>query len=213
MDGTTITGYHTTHIDNLKSILENGFLMSKPNANHWLGKGVYFFKDIYYAEEWKIIGVAKRYRLDEKNGIDNSCIVVAEINCEEFEMVDFSTPTGYEIFKTFLDVLKEEFTEEEYKEILRKGNHYIIKMLEKLETVKDKKILSLFDIVCADFHKNMGIAKNDLKQKSNFLSVVQKQICVKNIKAIKGIYKLNETNEHKRMLEIVRANRRDKNDK
>lgn len=208
MNGAIITGYHTTHIKNVESILNNGFFISKPNAGHWLGKGVYFFDDIYYAEEWKIIGVAKKYNLKEEIGIEKSCIIIAKIDCEEFEKVDFSTPDGYEILKTLLELIRENYEEEEYEKILSRGSHYVIKVLEKLEIVKQEKNLSQFDIICADYYSNLNGEKNLVKNKSDFLTVVQKQICVKNIEAIKNIYKLEETNEHKKTLEMVKRNRR-----
>ncbi len=205
-----LIGYHTTHIDNLESILNNGFYFSKPNVGHWLGKGVYFFDDIYYAQEWKIIGVAKKYNLDEEIGIQKSCILVATINCEEFEKVDFSTPEGYEIFKTLLELVKENYSKKEYEEILNKGTCYIIKILENLEIVKKEKSLSLFDIVCADFYSNLNGKKKLASNESDFLTVTQKQICVKNINAIQDVYKLKETSEHKEKLEMVKINRRNK---
>ena len=64
MEEKTLVGYHTTDIDSLNSIMQNGFEMSEPMSKHWLGKGVYFFIDLYYAVEWKIIGVLKKYNIE-----------------------------------------------------------------------------------------------------------------------------------------------------
>ena len=38
MEEKTFVGYHTTDIDSLNSIMQNGFEMSEPMSKHWLGR-------------------------------------------------------------------------------------------------------------------------------------------------------------------------------
>lgn len=212
MNEATLTGYHTTHIDNLKSILNNGFYMSKPNKEHWLGKGVYFFYDLYYAIEWKIIGILKKDNIEDNSEVKNTCVITANIESEGFETLDLSIPTGYEVYKTFLEILKDNYSEEEYKSIVNQGDKYIIKALEKLEIVKKEKYLSAFDIVSACYYRNTNNKKIDLSKKSDFLVSIEKQICVKNYKAIKDIKEFKDSCVSNDILELVKKNRSEEND-
>ncbi len=209
MDKAILEGYHTTHRNNVKSILNNGFYMSPPSKGHWLGKGVYFFEDLYYAIEWKIIGVLKKQYIENEEELKKASILLTKIDVKDYEMVDLSTPYGCDIFDTFLDVIKQNYSEEEYKNILKKGDKYIIAALEKLENVKKEKYLSEFDVVCADYDR--GIIKKDKAKEDNFISGTQKQICVKNLRAIVKTEKVKEDREnedYKTSYDLVIKNRR-----
>lgn len=209
MNETILKGYHSTHTDNLESIVRNGFYMSKPNAGHWLGKGVYFFVDLYYAVEWKIIGVLKKNNIEDSKEAENTCIIVANIDCESFEVVDFSVPDGYEIYKTFLEVLKDNLSSEEYEETVSKGDKYIIKALEKLEIVQGEKYLSAFDVVCADYNRDLNnTTTRDVEKDGSFSRSNQIQLCVKNLKAISNIHKFIDKEREADLLDIVKKNRR-----
>lgn len=211
MNGKILIGYHTTHKRNIKSILNNGFYMSPPNKGHWLGKGVYFFKDLYYAIEWKIIGVLKKQYIEDEADLKKSAILLADINVQDYEMIDLSTPKGCDIFYTLLEIIKENYSEDEYNEIIRKGDKYIIQVLEKLENIKREKYLSEFDIVCADYNKK--ILKKNMQKEWNFISGTEKQICVKNLKAIIRTEELLEDGEeYKEECDLVIKNRRDSHD-
>lgn len=213
MEEKTLVGYHTTDIDSLNSIMQNGFEMSEPMSKHWLGKGVYFFIDLYYAVEWKIIGVLKKYNIEENDEIRNTGIIIADINYKDFEFVDLSTPMGYEIYKEFLEVIRSNYSEDEYTEIIENGTKYVLKVLENLEHIKNEKYLSAFDIVCADYPKDIGEHKNRFGIEGEFILAVQKQICVKNLLVIESINKLNDEENELKLLEIVKRNRRNGNDK
>lgn len=201
-----LKGFHATHIDNVNSIMKNGFYMSKPKFGHWLGKGVYFFADLYYAVEWEIIGVLKQYNIKDISETKKACIMVADINYSDYEIVDFNTPDGYEIYKCLLEILKRDMSEEEYKKVLDKGDAYIFKILEELEEQKKEKYLSAFDIVCANY--KIPSEKNT-NRKSDFCVGIQRQICVKNLRAISSVSKLNNDPLEAEILEVVKKNRGD----
>ena len=61
MNEKTLVGYHGTKIENVEQILKNGFKMSKSKENNleWLGDGVYFWEDDYYAVQWNIIDIER----------------------------------------------------------------------------------------------------------------------------------------------------------
>lgn len=209
MESNTLTGYHATARKHVKSILYNGFYMSKPNKGHWLGKGVYFFENIYFAVEWGIIGVIKKETNDYSILSEKCAILSVKINTEKYEVIDLSEPQGYEIFKMLLEIIKERYGEERYNDIIKKGDAYIIKVLEELERIQNEKYISKFDIVCADYPKNI-IKKENIK--GNFTVCTQKQICVKNTKAIEKIKEHNDSEEIKKLFMLNIKNRGVEND-
>lgn len=127
-------GYHGTadvNIDEvIKDILNNGFVY-KHRENHWLGQGIYFFEDDFWAYQWCNQDISKE-----------KCVLKSQIICTEDKFWDLS-----------LEKFKRKFTDE-VKEILRlleeKGQtldstdsdvqrcYYldIIKKKKKLEVIK-----------------------------------------------------------------------------
>lgn len=188
MNDNILVGYHATTTDNADLILTNGFIESQATEGHWLGRGVYFFDDLYYAIEWGIIGVIKQNIKRYKQLRDKCSILISDINIREYRVIDFSTPQGFAIFQHLLEEIKKNYPNEKYKAIEEKGYAYIIRVLEELEKAKGEEYISGFDVVCAVYPK-----KIDKKQKNlpgNFISCVQKQICVKNVKTIENLRKM-----------------------
>lgn len=211
MDVKTIVGYHATAKENVEKILKNGFIPSPPRKKHWLGKGVYYYSDFYYAVEWGIIGVMKREENSFKEFKKKCAILSSNIDCENFEVLDVSSPVGYTIFLQLLDLIKNNYTNEEYQEIKEDNNAETIRIIEKLEEKQGIKYLSNYDVVCAIYPKN--IFKKKIKSSSDFLVGVQKQICVKNTEAIKDIQNIHINNEGtEKIYELVKLNRRSKDD-
>lgn len=206
----TLIGYHATKYKNINLILSNGFLESEPTQGHWLGKGTYFFENLYYAVEWEIIGVIK-HNIDDYNQLIKKCgIIKAKIDTEHYKVIDISTPQGYVFFEYLLKVIKENYPEEKYKYILNKGAAYIIKIMEQLEIKKNEKYLSDFDVVCADYPKKITQRKQNLP--GDFIACVQKQICVKNKNAIKKIEHMEHNETTEIMFDLIKKNRGIKND-
>ena len=206
-----VKAYHTTNKNYTKSIQQNGFEMSKPNKGHWLGTGVYFYEDIYFAVEWCIIGVNKNI----KNYVElcsNCDIIYAIINCEDFETLDISSPRGYSIFQKMYRIIENNYTEEEYKEIIQKGDAYIVNILEELELKIGIQILSNYDIIVANYPKSIYSRPNNEKSKpGNFTLCSQKQICVKTLEAISEFdkIKIDNNKEIENIYDLVVKNRSD----
>ncbi len=210
MNEETIIGYHTTKIKNVESILKYGFIESKANKGHWLGKGIYLFENIYYAMEWGILGVVKHdvYDYDE---IQKSCgILMVELDTENYKVIDFSEPQGYLIFEHLLQIIQHYYSEEKFNEILNKGYAYIIKVIEDLERQNNEQYISRYDVICAVYPKY--ITKTKTKLPGDFITCIQKQICIKNQKAIKNIIELEHNNVTKEVFNLIIYNRGDKND-
>lgn len=210
MNEEILLGYHATDIKNIESIINDGFVESKASKGHWLGRGIYFFENLYYAVEWEIIGVIKQDIADYKKKKKKCGIVVAELDKRNYKVLDVSEPQGYAIFEYLLKIIKENYSEEKYNYILSKGYAYIIKILEYLEIKKKKQYLSRFDIICAVYPKNISKIKTNLP--GDFISCVQKQICVKNPRAIKKVEELQYSQVTKGIFNLIKKNRGEKND-
>ena len=130
MNEKTLTGYHATDINNIELIKKNGFLESKASKGHWLGRGIYFFENLYYAVEWEIIGVIKHEVTDYEELTEKCGIIIADLDMENYKVLDLSEPQGYAIFEYLLKRIKENYPEEKYEYILSKGYAYVIKILE-----------------------------------------------------------------------------------
>lgn len=129
------------------------FICQNLGKKHWLGKGVYFFEDFYYAVEWQLIGVLKK-QYAEYDEIKNECgIIESNIDFDNYETIDFSTPYGFSIFEELLDKIRKDVTEQQYNKVKERGDKYLIAILEKIEEKTGEKIISKFDIVCADYLK------------------------------------------------------------
>lgn len=210
MNEKTLVGYHATSKENIDLIVKDGFIESKPSKGHWLGKGIYLFENLYYAIEWEILGVIK-YDISDYNIIKNTCgILKIDLDIENYKVIDFSEPQGYIIFERLLQIIKGYYSEEEYDKIVSKGYAYIIKIIENLEKQSKGKYISRFDIVCAVYPKYIKRPKTSIP--GDFIPCVQKQICIKNKKAIKNIIELNHDDNTEELFNLIIYNRGDKND-
>lgn len=207
MSDKILTVYHTTAKKREKSILKNGFYKSK-GQNQWLGEGVYFYKDIYYAVQWGFLGVVKGQIIDINEFKDKCSILSLELNCEECNVLDLNTPDGYEIFLWFKDHIKSIFSEEEAKEILSKGDAYLIYTLEQLEKDHAIELISKYDIVIAEYDKDVYKKNRDNKLISDFNGCKERQVCVKNLDIIKNINVLDlDDCEIENLFNLVKKNR------
>lgn len=204
--------YHATAKNNIKNILNTGFRPSPINEKHWLGSGIYFFEDIYFAIEWGIIGVIKKKNTNW-NTWNNKCgIIAVQIDTKKHEVLDLSSPLGYDLFLTLLNVIKKKYSEEEYESIQEKGYAHMIKILEEIEEKEKIKLLSQFDVIMGIYPK--AINTKERKHKSDFLTCSQRQLCVKNSNCITNMSQVNtNNNEVKTVFNLIVRNRRNKNDK
>lgn len=203
---TKMIGYHGTDKSNEDSILKNGFEESKPQKGHWLGRGVYFYENIYYAIEWGIVcfNIAK----DKfKDYIKKSSVIKAVIDYDKLEVLDLNDPIGYIYYNEIMQYIKENFPKR-IAEIEQDGDIQIIRLLEEIEEETGELYISMFDVVVANYLKDI-YKKGTEKIKGNFLPCIQKQICVKNNKAIKQIEKVDLTDSCiEEYYNIIKTNRR-----
>lgn len=206
-------GYHGTRKDNENNIIEQGFEESKANLGHWLGRGIYFYENIYYAIEWGII-----HFLTEKENYDKfieQCSVLkAIIDISKSELLDLNDPVGYAFYLEILEEVKTRFPNEIKKIENNNGDIEIIRLLEKIEEKTGQKYISMFDVVTADYPKDI-YKKENMDKRGDFLPCIQKQICVKNSEVIDRLESVNLSEEPIReYFNIIVKNRKEnENDK
>ena len=210
MNEKTMIGYHATQRKNIPLIIENGFKESKVNKGHWLGRGIYLFDNLYFAIEWEILGV-QRHKIKKYKEIEKKCgILVVDIDVEKYNIIDFSEPQGFAIFEKLQNLIKKNYPERKAEEIIERGYAYIINVLENLEKQNKDKYISNFDVICAVYPKYMDKRKKHTT--GDFITCVQKQICIKNAKVIKNIKELEHSEMTKGYFDLIIKNRGDISD-
>lgn len=178
-----LIAYHGTKNENINSILNSEFKPSISTSKklHWLGKGIYFYEDLYYAVEWNYCNF-NNMTLSYDDLCSEYGIIRVRIDIENFNILDLSSGQGYDIFNNIIDKLTCLCNKEDAEALRKDGDVKAIRIIEKIEDETGLKLISNFDVVCAVYNKN--IFKKRLKAKGDFLVGVQKQICVKNQDAI-----------------------------
>ena len=128
------------------------------------------------------------------------------LNCEEYEILDLNDPLGYSIYQEILKNIKKRFPNEVEK--ISKGKDIeIIRLLEELENKTGEDYISIFDIITADYPKDIYDKKTE-NIWGNFLPCIQKQICVKNSSAIEKYEEINIDDENgKTYFQLITKNR------
>ena len=145
-------------------------------------------------------------KIKEKCGI-----LIVDIDVDNANIIDFSEPQGYAVFQCLLNIIKENYSSEKYESILNRGYAYIIKVLEELEKKQKVKYISRFDVICAVYPKELNKKKKNIP--SNFITCVQKQICIKNPKVINNIQEMNHSEITRATFNLIKNNRGEINDK
>lgn len=178
MKDVNFNAYHATDQKCLDGILKEGFIY-KPNKDHWLGNGVYFFIEYELALWWSS---TKHKKYGEK--IKKPIIIEANLNCNNDCVVDFRLVKDY----NWLSQRYDEF----YKEILDNGcneitdNQLRCLFFDWLKTEYDIKI------VIGGFYKNHKSKYLHYILPDSFcLPFIEYQVCVydNSVLSIKNVLK------------------------
>lgn len=96
-----IVGYHNTESNNVNDIIANGFLC-KRNEKHWLGQGVYFFKDSDTAFR----------NIDMLNHDRDIKTIAAEIDVEDSQFLNLDEAQKLNEFRRYFSQLYEKMKQE-----------------------------------------------------------------------------------------------------
>lgn len=202
MANVTYIGYHATSRANENEILDNGFKfsVSKEDNIQWLGNGVYFWLDDYYAVEWNIIN-AKNHK--KEYILNNYVILESILVCDRNKILDVSSPEGSILICNLREGLKRILLNnnkgEFVKELDKVSDKYFIKFLE------DYKLLEEFDMILATYRKKY-IEKNKISD--NFIEWEQRQICVKRLDIIKRTKKYQDKHRMYQLFNMIIENRK-----
>lgn len=204
-----LVAYHGTKNSNINNILENGFnpSISTIQKNQWLGRGVYFFEDLYYAVEWNFCCIKNKVTYEEL--CNEYGIIEVRIDIENYNILDLNSGLGYDTYKTIIRKIKSFCNKKEIIELEKDGDTKVIRIIEKIEEKVGINLISQFDVVSALYPKN--IYKKQIKHLGDFFAGVQRQICVKNQEAIikKEKYQYKQ-GKIKRLYCLIIENRRKK---
>ena len=81
--------FHATDQSCVDSILNRGFT-AKKNRYHWLGNGIYFYKD-YQLAKWWATNPTKKFGVD----ITSPAILSVDVNFDQHAVLDLSCLSGY----------------------------------------------------------------------------------------------------------------------
>ncbi len=180
MNEKTLIGYHGTLKKKVKDILQNGFepSISKENELEWLGDGIYFWEDDYYAVQWNIIDIERKHLTKNIENFNNYDIIESKLVVSKSKLFELSSPEGSIIYNTFKKKMTDKFLKaglkEEMEELKLKSDKFWINLLE------DNGFFDEFDIITAIYKNSKSIEEF----KDDIVLNAQKQICVKNKKCI-----------------------------
>jgi hypothetical protein len=176
-----IRGYHGTTQKNARQILENKVMLPSRGSDHWLGDGVYFFEDDFYAYKWIVQQCSKIYKEDysEKILIKEYQIFEVYLNIETERVFDLRILDNKRYFDcAYQKLLQEKNKIEEIKEI-ELSDGVVINFLFSVLDYNKK-----YDLVIANFILN----KNNYQKINSRLGYIEQvQLCVKNTKIINKI--------------------------
>lgn len=181
------TGYHATSVESSKEILDTKFNKSISNKDkiHWLGDGVYFFTDIAWAAQWNLNALKKKENKDKTE--KDFTILKSNIEVEDDYFLDFSSIEGEEILEYLKDGLIKILMEEDKGDLINELNNRSLKYWMNL--LDDYGLLDDFYVLKATYVDRRKL--KNIKHSDDFISKIQCQICVRNIKCIKSTNEYN----------------------
>ena len=169
-----INGFHGTTEDAARKILKNREFSYNNSDNHWLGQGVYFFRDD--PEQ------AMSWALQRVNNEENAVVISTVIDVDTKSFLDLNTRTGILTFDKLLKDIEQKvgFNIEKRSDDENSYNHKLRCMILDLLPNYIKVIQKNFKI------KNQPkmITQNLLMQAIN-IEMYSVQVCVRDTNTIK----------------------------
>lgn len=112
-----LEAFHGTDIRNAESIIKSGFIC-KPNKQHWLGNGVYFYMD-YSLAQWWTTNPTNKFGVN----IKNAAIIKCKLRVNEKYVLDLRKLNDY---TKFVDIYRNEFLPFLFRGELTADNHELV---------------------------------------------------------------------------------------
>lgn len=193
MKAVKYVGYHSTTSNKGKNILKSQYRksISRTYDDQWLGDGVYFWEDCYYAVEWLII-----------RKIREGVILKSFIKVDSDRVLDLSSPEGNIAYNYFINSLIEKYQDTEAVKLAVEKDDDRIWM----NVLEEKGFFDMFDVVIATY-KKVIINEHQENEKYNFVKCIQKQICVKNLSSISETKEYDDIERIDELKDIITFNR------
>jgi len=171
--------YHGTDLAIAKKIMKEGFIQRK-NPEHWLGNGIYFYKDRSLAEWW-----TSKPSMKFGNPISVPALVCVTVGLQENHFFDLNNLTHYIVCATEYD----KFHSIAKKRIEPAEEEYNINKIRCafFDSLKERYML---DCVIGTFHledQRYLLGVNNASMKHAKLPYIETQICVFSETIIKKI--------------------------
>jgi len=180
--------YHGTTKEKAERIIFEKHMNPSVGDRHWLGDGVYFYRDFLYALRWI------RCKNNSDEFLTEYSIISAELNVKKERIFSFFNIEHKLLFQTVLEQGKKKLKDMNLKDDIVDGAVLNI-MFKKMKYGND------YDMVEAVFiHEDKSIAEYN----SRLYYLPEVQICVKNVNVIENL-QIREvvTEELERYLPIV----------
>lgn len=169
--------YHGTTKENAESIVKENCIKGSRGDRHWLGDGVYFYRDFWYALRWI------RCRDKTEHFLQSHAIISAELNVQEKRIFSFLNPEHKILFDTVLE------TCEKKKELLNMREEIVDGAVLNM-MFKKMKYGNEYDMVEAIFiHEDKDMPVRGFHSRLYYFPEIQ--ICVKNGEIIEQIQNMN----------------------
>lgn len=169
--------FHGTNDIYSKIILGQGFIIVKNRDDHWLGNGVYFFRE---DEDQALTWAISRYRRDPKT--NEAHVLYTAMNIEGQNFLNLDTRSGMRTLLRFLARLKRKYQGIKFKAPSAAAlRHFVMEQLPNEYYVIQRTfaVNSTFDGI--EEFRNME------------LRLQGTQVCVRNVKAITGEVSIVQT--------------------
>ena len=181
-------GYHGTTRDKCRNIFKCKRFYPSRGDKHWLGDGVYFYLESFFAYRWCVLNCKNKMtsRLNAQCIIDRYSIIEVDINVEERRIFNID---GIEHKSILMEIY------EEIKNLAEMSSKF--KNVEMVEGVVLNYLFSIlhydkdFDIILATFPVDLFLYKN-IKMRH---AISEMQICVRNGSVINNMREFDFSTE------------------
>ena len=183
--------YHGTEIKRGKRIVQNQKMepsISTERKQHWLGDGIYLYREFSYAFRWIVLMYKERQMLDciENELLRYYSVLKVEVDCPDERIFRLDNPEHFMAFKRVEQNYRQNSVFSEKLRRLDCTDGFIINIMFKNLQYGDS-----YDMVEATFPIHDFVC--GLSEQTRLKTVVEYQACVKNDVIITQIIDISDT--------------------
>ncbi|WP_346877598.1 hypothetical protein [Clostridium sp. UBA5712] len=201
--------YHGTERQRGNKIICNKKMEESIGDHHWLGDGAYFYEQLFFSYKWIKDMFKSKQNVNHKTFKELASkymILSCKIRVNEERIFDIDNN------------IEHKYIFDRFSERIQEGKSYSERL--KTQTIADGVVLNVmfseykymnkYDLVIASFKRNNFKYKNS-RTRLNY--VLEKQICVKNLKVVYDIIEKDFENEYDNLYDLMKeySNREQQN--